>query len=199
MVDSAAVAVISFQFLHNVSEGQTSKMERLEEKRMEVPVWLVLWESLSQIGWEGIDENGKDWTVCCCWLFEYERCRWLCEICRMERNGWKDCVLLSIGRRRCIVGLTATLGCTRGTNKAKQFHVEGSNFQNRIKPAYSLYGSWESKPQKKPYFVNKFPILCIFSGAAAAPPRELVSTIGRHPVEPPRFSLTEKVEEIHLK
>ena len=35
MVDSAAVAVISFQFLHNVSEGQTSKMERLEleEKR----------------------------------------------------------------------------------------------------------------------------------------------------------------------
>ena len=33
MVESAAVAVISFQFLHNVSEGQTSKMERLEEKR----------------------------------------------------------------------------------------------------------------------------------------------------------------------
>ena len=33
MVDSAVVAVISCQFLHNVSEGQTSEMERLEEKR----------------------------------------------------------------------------------------------------------------------------------------------------------------------
>ena len=143
----------------------------LKRNGMEVPVWLVLWESLSQIGWEGIDENGKDWTVCCCWLFEYERCRWLCGICRMERNGWKDCVLLSIGRRRCIVGLTATLGCTRGTNKAKQFHVEGSNFQNRIKPAYSLYGSWESKPQKNP-ILSTSSQYCAFSVEQQQHPQE---------------------------